>query len=120
MKTVSIITAKIDSKIWPLIRDGKKHYEVRTTPFRGAHFIHYVDSIHGYNLGTFALGASYLIDRSEINCGDIPREFAFTLSGVTREEFDTFFLRDRTTFYVAHILQQVTELNDIFAEEAEQ
>jgi hypothetical protein len=120
MKTVSLITAKIDSKIWPLIRDGKKLYEVRTRSFHSADFIHYVDSIHGYSLGTFALGASYHLQQDTLNCGDTPRDFAFSLSAITREEFDSIFPPDVTTFFVVRILQKVTELNDIFAEEAEQ
>ncbi|MGO3357472.1 MAG: hypothetical protein ACTILK_00565 [Bifidobacterium crudilactis] len=120
MKMIYIITAKVNSQNWFLIRDGKKHYEIRDHPFNGAKFIHYVDSATGLNLGTFELGATYRLYRDDFNLGDTPRNFALALSGITREEFNSIFPTTTKVFFVARILQQVDDLDDLFYGEPEQ
>jgi hypothetical protein len=96
MKTTTIITAKIHPNIYELIRTGEKRYEVRDESFRQAHFIRYIDSRTGKQLGVFAIGMETAYGRGD-------DETLKLLAKVNDDTFDELFPPKAVVLYAAPI-----------------
>jgi hypothetical protein len=112
MRTVTIITAKIQPDIYDMIVRGQKRFEVRNESFHNADYIRYIDATTGHELGIYQLGTEMCFDGHDAAA----RAFCCACAAISPKTFNELFPRfvfHDTDLHVVPIGERAA-LDDIF------
>ncbi|WP_281775656.1 hypothetical protein [Bifidobacterium ruminantium] len=105
MQRTTILTAKMRDEFAFLIRDGKKHYEIRTESLEGAQVIRYISAIDGRELGMYRIGKASRRERDDDDA-------LIRLAAISPDDFHDLFPRPEeggpSILWVAEILEPIT------------
>jgi hypothetical protein len=89
MRTVTIITTKIQPDIYDMVLRGQKRFEVRNESFHDADYIRYISSTTGRELGIYQLGPEKLFDGQD----PADRDFCQSCAAISPKTFNKLFPR---------------------------